>query len=68
MMTHGGITTHNEQGCPCAEFGGCADEGGCCGCCVRCSSCGAGIGRSCRGSNGRIHWRRNASADAASLT
>lgn len=30
---------HSEQGCPCWQRGGCADEGGCGGCCKQCPRC-----------------------------
>ncbi len=47
MRTYPGVITHSECDCPCAEYGGCADEGGCCGCCVQCLTCRATVDEPC---------------------
>lgn len=48
MKTYDGIEPHSERECPCAEYGGCADEGGCVGCCAPCLVCKAVVGEMCR--------------------
>ena len=30
---------HTEANCPCWQYGGCADAGGCGGCCAECPRC-----------------------------